>query len=422
MDSSPAPARRLTAAGLFAGIGGLEYGLQASGVTAELLCEWWEPAQAVLRHNFPHARIHSDIRTLDALPDVDIVTAGFPCTDISQAGRTAGIHGKASGLVKHLFKLLADASPTWVVVENVRNMLALDRGNAMEYLVTEFEELGFAWAYRLVDSRFTGVPQRRQRVIMVASRTEDPSTVLFADDAGEPDASTFRGTAYGFYWTEGTRGLGWAQDAVPTLKGGSGLGISSPPAIWIPGAEPGRAILTPSIEDAEALQGFPRNWTEPALAAAAGGRGSRWKAIGNAVTVGVSTWVGQRLRAPGNFDPTGHTALPKHTRWPNAAFGNANGRWEVQASLWPQRLNYTHLLDVVQAAEAPPLSYRATSGFYNRLQASTLRYDNQFALALKQHAEWMLATQTHTQHPHTPHTSPPHRLHQLPIKASQYTH
>ena len=128
-----------------------------------------------------------DIATLNKLPQADVVAAGFPCTDLSQAGRIAGIQGEASGLVRHLFGLLQDAHPRWVVVENVRNMLVLDRGPAMGYLVTNLEELGFRWAYRLVDSRFTGVPQRRQRVLMVASREDDPRSVLFADDAGEPD-------------------------------------------------------------------------------------------------------------------------------------------------------------------------------------------------------------------------------------------
>lgn len=109
-----------------------------------------------------------------------------------------------------------------MVIENVRNMLALDSGTAMEYLVSEFERLGYTWAYRLVDSRFTGVPQRRQRVIFVASRTEDPCAVLFADDANERPESDYRGDAFGFYWTEGNTGLGWAQDALPTLKGAPG--------------------------------------------------------------------------------------------------------------------------------------------------------------------------------------------------------
>ena len=74
---------------------------------------------------------------------------------------------------------------------------------------------------------------------MVASRDEDPRTVLFADDAGEPGGDCYRDDAYGFYWTEGLTGLGWAEDAVPTLKGGSAIGIPSAPGIWIRGEAPG---------------------------------------------------------------------------------------------------------------------------------------------------------------------------------------
>ncbi|KAB2340891.1 DNA cytosine methyltransferase [Actinomadura rudentiformis] len=377
-------------AGLFAGIGGLELGLRRGmGAHAAMLCEWWEPAQAVLQDRFPGVPLHDDVQTLQSLPDVEVVTAGFPCTDLSQAGRTAGIEGAASGMVRHLFELLADSGPTWVVIENVRNMLALDGGRAMEYLVSEFERLQFRWAYRLVDSRFTGVPQRRQRVIMLASRTHDPRSVLFSDDVAEPSGERYRDDAHGFYWTEGRRGLGWAKDALPTLKGGSGLGIPSPPALWVRDAEPGRAIVTPSLTDAEDLQGFPRGWTEAAQGFGRSGS-ARWKLVGNAVTVGVAEWLGRRLGLPpGTWDDGGSLILPRGTRWPAAAWGDKNERWEYPASMWPEVQPYRHLLDVVDQSTMTPLSLRATSGFYGRLQASSLRYDENFALAVKQHAEFM---------------------------------
>ncbi|MBV2152960.1 DNA cytosine methyltransferase [Kitasatospora sp. SUK 42] len=381
----------LSVAGLFAGIGGVERGLAAAGMRTELLCEIWPAAQAVLRQHFPEVELHDDISTLKSLPPVDVVTAGFPCTDLSQAGRTAGIHGAASGLVKHLFELLEKASPTWVVVENVRNMLALDRGQAMNYLVEEFERLDYCWAYRLVDSRFTGVPQRRQRVILVASKKganyKDPRQVLFADEAFEWDPTQYHQDAYGFYWTEGNTGLGWAQDALPTLKGGSGLGIPSSPALWIPNAPVGRAIVTPTIEDAEALQGFPRGWTEAAQQH--GRAGNRWKLVGNAVTVGVARWVGRRLVDPGEPLDVPELLLPTGSRWPTAAWGDGQHRWAVDIGLWPERHPYQHLLDVVAADGVSPLSYRATTGFYNRLLKSRLRYDEAFAIALKSHSEHM---------------------------------
>src|SRR6266487_4359500 len=93
-------------------------------------------------------------------------------------------------------KLLKGAQPRWVVIENVRNMLVLDQGRAMSYLIAELERLGYRWAYRLVDSRFAGVPQRRQRVLLVASASEDPTRVLFAEDGGEPAVDSRRTDAY----------------------------------------------------------------------------------------------------------------------------------------------------------------------------------------------------------------------------------
>ena len=96
----------------------------------------------------------------------------------------------------------------------------------MTYLVERLESLGYRWAYRVVDARSFGVPQRRQRVILLASLDLDPARIVLDADAGEPQGIDEIGAVsprsrYGFYWTEGRRGLGWTRDAIPTLKGGS---------------------------------------------------------------------------------------------------------------------------------------------------------------------------------------------------------
>lgn len=377
-------------AGLFAGVGGLERGLERAGGHTELLCEWWEPARSVLSARWPDVRLHGDVQTLRSLPHVDVVTAGFPCQDLSQAGRMAGIAGERSGLVGEIFRLLEKAQPRWLVLENVRNMLVLDQGRAMRFLIDALEGLGYRWAYRLVDSRSSGVPQRRQRVILIASRDDDPRTVLFADDAGEPEAEHLELGAHGFYWTEGLTGLGWARDAVPTLKGGSTVGIPSPPAIWVRDAAIGRQIVTPTIEDAEALQGFPRGWTEPAQPD--GKRnGPRWKLVGNAVTVGVSHWLGTRLANPG--EPILDCTRFDKRRWPTAAWGSAGEAWASPLSMWPVAAPYTHLLDIVDVEKAAPLSVRATAGFLSRTERSTLRFDPDFLVALKDHLRARTAEQ-----------------------------
>lgn len=374
-------------AGLFSGIGGLELPFARRGVDTALLCDIWEPAQTVLRSHFPDADLHDDITTLRNLPpEASIVTAGFPCTDLSQAGRTAGINGAESGLVSHVFRLLSDREVEWLVLENVRNMLVLDGGRAMRYLVDKLEGLGFRWAYRLVDSRFTGVPQRRHRILFVATRRHDPRTVLFADEAGEPDPSTFNQETFGFYWTEGLRGLGWALDAVPPLKGGSTVGIPSPPAIWVPANEPGKRLVTPSVSDAEALQGFPRGWTAPADDGTK--NGPRWKLVGNAVTVGVADWLIGRILSPGDpvIEKVPMGSLPK---WPTAAYGERGSVWsyEAEASLWPVRHSYQHLADLIDLANATRLSHRAAAGFLDRASRSSLRFDEDFLLDVKEHVE-----------------------------------
>ena len=93
-----------------------------------------------------------------------------------------------------------------------------------------------------------------------AMRTQDPRSVLFADDATIPSELDRIGAvraeaSYGFYWTEGSRGLGWAEDAVPTVKGGSRVGTPSPPAVWVPRDD---FVGTPELEDVERLQVFVR--------------------------------------------------------------------------------------------------------------------------------------------------------------------
>lgn len=369
-----------TVAGLFAGIGGVELGLtRALGERVEtaMFCEWWDPAQQVLKARFPGVEIHPDVRELAALPsDVSLVTAGFPCTDLSQAGRTAGITGEASGLVKHLFAALRAAGtrhhrPT-LLIENVPNMLTLDRGEAMRYLVSELEALGYRWAYRVVDSRFTGVPQRRRRVILIASTEIDPRSVLFSDESGALDSDALSDDAFGFYWTEGRGGLGWARDAVPTLKGGSTIGIPSPPAVWAPTAELGRRFVKPSVEDAEAMQGFDRGWTDVA-GIEKRREGTRWKLVGNAVTVGVAAWVGHRLGDPGDASTDYVSRDVAAGSWPLAAWGENGKVWATtDLSEFPTREPYRHLADFVDWRSAAVLSHRATTGFWNRLQQGNL--------------------------------------------------
>jgi DNA (cytosine-5)-methyltransferase 1 len=381
--ASAHPEVGLRVVGLFAGIGGIELGLHRVGHLSVLLNEIEPGAQAVLRARFPGIELTRDVCDLRSLPDVDLVTAGFPCQDLSQAGRTLGIRGSRSGLVGQVFRLLETADPCWLLLENVPFMLQLDRGRAMQHLTTELGRLGFRWAYRVVDARSFGMPQRRQRVLLLASRDCDPRPVLFADDAGEPMERDPVGLACGFYWTEGIRGLGWAVDAIPTLKGGSTIGIPSPPAVWMPDG----LVGTPDVRDAERLQGFPENWTAIDGPATSRRTGARWKMVGNAVCVPVAQWVGERLIDPGTFDDSLSHKL-SGSRWPMAAWGEAERAFTVDVSLWPLAKRRPHLADFLHHP-VRPLSIRATEGFLGRTDRSSLRFPEGFLDAVRRHLKSM---------------------------------
>ncbi|WP_107706266.1 DNA cytosine methyltransferase [Nocardioides allogilvus] len=365
--------------GLFAGIGGFELGLQRAGIDIELLCEYWDPAAAVLKSRFD-ADVVGDIRDLVALPEVDVVTAGFPCTDLSQVGRTAGIDGNESGLVREAFRLIEKTPPRWVVLENVPNMLSLGGGAAMSFIAEWFEERGWNWAYRTVDSQHFGLRQRRRRVFLVASRSEDPRGVLFADDAGAPVPRASH-AAYGFSWTEGNRGVGWGDGVTPTLKGGSKLGIASPPAVWRLGVDAGQAIARPSVCTGERLQGFRAGWTDIGAK-----DGVRWKMVGNAVSVPVASWIGRGLASPRDVVDVDRRTLAAGERWTAAAasMGGAREAWALSERplALPARSTLAALIDKYGGV---PLSYGASNGFYTRLQASSLRVREDFLVALAEH-------------------------------------
>lgn len=373
---------RLKSVALFAGIGAIEHGLRRAGHSTELFCEIDQSARNVLERRFSDVPIVEDVKSLKTLPASDIVAAGFPCQDLSQAGRTKGINGSNSGLVRELFRLLqvAKRKPAWIILENVPFMLSLDCGKAMAMIIDTLEELGYQWAYRTIDSRAFGLPQRRRRVFLLASRSEDPRAVLLNDDAAEPNAPLVARVPHGFYWTEGNSGLGWAIDAIPPLKGGSRLGIPSPPAIWFPKE---RRLYTPDIRDAERLQGLPAGWTNGQPEEEGAGR-ARWRLVGNAVSVPVAEWIGRRLLDHREYQENGSKPLCNSDRWPRAAWGRKGKVYEAHVSEWPVRRKYQGL-DEFLRYPLQHLSARATAGFLKRITNSTLKVDKAFVRDVRYH-------------------------------------
>jgi DNA (cytosine-5)-methyltransferase 1 len=274
----------------------------------------------------------------------------------------------------------------WVLLENVPFMLKLDGGRAMHVLTAAFEALGYRWAYRVINSLAFGVPQRRERVIFLASNEHDPRDVIFADEVSEPplEPEPIGRLACGFYWTEGTRGLGWAVDSVPTLKGGSAIGIPSPPAILFPDG----VVGTPDIRDAERMQGFPSNWTKPAERVAR--TSHRWKLVGNAVTVDLFEWVGRRLRSPDAAGRScgGWSLEGRPGGWPVAGWNVGAGSFGTSLSAFPKRKSHKPLEQWLKYP-VKPLSLRATDGFLSRTENSSLRFPKGFLEAVRRHQALM---------------------------------
>lgn len=367
----------MSIAGLFAGIGGFERAFGHEGFETALLCDNDEAAQAVLRHRFPDVELVGDVRAIAKLPrNTEIVTAGFPCQNLSMAGDKEGIAGEKSSVVDQMFRLVRRADVPTVVIENVYFMLHLERGAAMDHLTTKFEQQGYHWAYRVVDTAAFGLPQRRRRVYLVASRTIDPRSVLLSDNVAEPPVrNPSRNTPLGFYWTEGRSGFGLAVDGIPPLKGGSGVGIPSAPAVLFPNGQ----VLTPGISASERLQGFPKGWTS---AASGFPRRPQGRLLGNAVSVPAARWVAHRIKHPVEPKSLAVDRLPYGASWPNAAYNVGQGRFAVSISSHPRRVAARSIQDFVDPSWTP-ISVRALSGFVRRAKEGNLNFPEGFILRLE---------------------------------------
>lgn len=366
--------------GLFAGIGGMELGMHAGGFQPALLCEILPEAQAVLRERFPGVDIHPDVKAIRSIPsDTSLLCAGFPCQDLSSSGQKHGIAGLRSSLVGEVFRLLARKKCEWVLLENVRFMLHLGGGEAMMHITEALEELGYRWAYRVMNSQNFGVPQRRERVYILASKTMNPAGVLFREPVDAPLAINKPvdiSSPVGFYWTEGTFATGLADDALPPLKGGSTIGIPSAPAILFPSG----LVGTPDLRDAERIQGFTEHWTSAAEQVVK--PSFRWKLVGNAVTVNVCQWIAEGLIAPSDSGPI---VFERHNtnRWPNAAFGEKGKIWRVDGAFGP--FNRASLSSFLKYP-VKPLSNRAVTGFIGRAEKGNLKYPDGFIDALTRYS------------------------------------
>lgn len=390
----------ITYASLFSGIGGFDLGFDHAGLLCKAQVEFDEKASKVLEYHWPNVKRFKDVRNVGKhnLPAVDLICGGFPCQDVSMAGKRKGLDGERSGLWFEFHRIIKETKPRWVVIENVPGLLSSNSGRDFAVILSGLAECGYCVAYRILDSQYFGVAQRRRRVFIVASLGNGSSAeILFERTGGtghiepgnaarqaaatcvirgaaighRPEADpqrnevcqdttftlnstevhavamqAFRYVSFGEYTKSDyanclkTRDNKDATDLIsfmagqgakagsiaasnttsPTLKG-VGSGTNQVPSVaygirtdttpkWAEdkaltlltlspsgGGHPSE-VMTPTLDvrrltptECERLQGFPDGWT----AVHNQEDSTRYKQLGNAITVNVAEWLGQRI-------------------------------------------------------------------------------------------------------------------------------
>jgi len=266
----------MTFGSLFAGIGGMDLGLERAGMECRWQCEIDPFARKVLAKHWPDVRRHDDVRTFPPKEGdwhVDLIAGGFPCQDISFAGKGAGLAGERSGLWYEFARVVRDLRPRYVLVENVAALLV--RG--LDAVLGTLASLGYDAEWVCLPAAAVGAPHIRDRVFIVADAEQDGWRI----DQGQSDR---RGVDFS---ANRARKEGATKTTVPFGRDEA----RSP-----------RIFAWPSRKDhsygQEGLVGIGRWPAEPQLDRVVDGVPNgmeRIGALGNAVVPQVAEWIGRRI-------------------------------------------------------------------------------------------------------------------------------
>ena len=154
----------LTVGSLFSGIGGFDLGLERAGMRVIWQSEIDPYASAVLRKHWPDVPNLGDIREIRNPPTVDVLCGGFPCQDISTAGKGAGIDGERSGLWREYVRIIGEIRPRFVFVENVAALL----GRGLGRVLGDLAALGYDAEWHCIPASAVGAHHERDRLWIVA--------------------------------------------------------------------------------------------------------------------------------------------------------------------------------------------------------------------------------------------------------------
>ena len=161
---------------LFSGIGGFSLGLERAGMETVAFCEFDKHAQKVLKKHWPDVPLYDDVRTLDGKQfrgTVDVVCGGFPCQDLSVAGKAEGFDGERSSLYREMLRIISDSESRYAIFENVSGLFIGDDGRWFAKFLYDLASIGYDAEWHRMEASHVGAYHRRDRGWIVAYRQED---------------------------------------------------------------------------------------------------------------------------------------------------------------------------------------------------------------------------------------------------------
>jgi len=190
----------LTGASLFAGVGGFDLAMERNGVKVVAAVEIDKKCQDVLARKFPSTKLFDDVTTVKGSdligagfePSRGIITGGFPCQDLSVAGKRAGLAGERSGLFWEIARIVEETQTEYAILENVPGLLSSNGGKDFAVVLGTMADLGYSVAWRVLDAQYFGVPQRRKRVFIACRRASSGSEgeILFKSEGLRRDLTS----------------------------------------------------------------------------------------------------------------------------------------------------------------------------------------------------------------------------------------
>lgn len=220
----------MNAVSLFAGVGGIDLALESAGIPVVAAVEIDDAARGVLKHRFPDVSLFSDV--CEVMPD-DLLAAGFnpgdgvlaggfPCQDLSVAGKRAGLDGKRSGLFWEIIRLAEALKPQWLLLENVPGLLSSNGGRDMGTVIGALVDIGYGVSWRVLDAQYFGLAQRRKRLFFVCCLGDDGNRageVLALSEVSSGDPRTRRTPGQDIAYALAARFGDVGVDATDVLNG-----------------------------------------------------------------------------------------------------------------------------------------------------------------------------------------------------------